>query len=330
MEAPASVTISRLIQNAYSSFALLAGMQLGVFTSLADGPMHARQVAEKIRVSTERLSPLLYALAATGLLSVEDNRFVNGIEAQRYLVESSPDYVGNLHHLLSDLWSATLRTADSIRLGQPQAEHSFADMPSGQLFAFLRGLHDEALAAGRQLVKYFDTSSCTRLIDVGGGSGGLAIGIVEASSNFRATVLDLPEVIPIAEQFIHNANLSERIRTLALDVTRKPVPGEFDAAVVKAFIQTLPPAQAAMALSHVAGALRPGGVVYILGNGILDDSRYSPPEAAIFNIVFLNIYRGGRAYTESEYKTWLAQAGFGNVRRVRQPNGSSILTARKT
>ncbi|MCE2440199.1 MAG: hypothetical protein J4F39_12325 [Candidatus Latescibacteria bacterium] len=152
MEAPASVTISRLIQNAYSSFALLAGMQLGVFTSLADGPMHARQVAEKIRVSTERLSPLLYALAATGLLSVEDNRFVNGIEAQRYLVESSPDYVGNLHHLLSDLWSATLRTADSIRLGQPQAEHSFADMPSGQLFAFLRGLHDEALAAGRQSV----------------------------------------------------------------------------------------------------------------------------------------------------------------------------------
>ena len=50
MEAHASVTISSLIQNAYSSFALLAGMQLDVFASLANGPMDARQIAEKIKV----------------------------------------------------------------------------------------------------------------------------------------------------------------------------------------------------------------------------------------------------------------------------------------
>lgn len=63
MEAPASAAISRLIQNAYSSFALLAGMQLDVFTSLADGPLDARQVAEKIGVSADLLSPLLYVSA---------------------------------------------------------------------------------------------------------------------------------------------------------------------------------------------------------------------------------------------------------------------------
>ena len=330
MEAPASAAISRLIQNAYSSFALLAGMQLGVFTSLGNRRLDARQVAERIRVSAERLAPLLYALAATGLLRVQDDRFVNGDEAQRYLVENSPDYVGNLHHLLSDLWSATLRTADSIRRDHPQAEHSFADMPPGQLHVFFRGLHDEALATGRDLAARFNFSSCTRLLDVGGGSGGLAIAAAEACPDLSATVVDLPEVIPVTDQFIRKANLAERIRTLALDVTRVPVPGEFDVAVVKAFIQTLSPGEAAVALSHVGAALGPGGAVYILGNGILDDCRYSPREAAVFNIVFLNIYRGGQAYTESEYRNWLIQAGFADVRRVSQPNGSSIITARKT
>jgi SAM-dependent methyltransferase len=329
MEAPAASTIVRLIQNTYPSFALLAGMQLGVFTSLADGPLDAEQIAGKIRVTAERLSPLLYALVATGLLGVENNRFFNGSEARHHLVETSPDYIGNVHHLLSDLWSATLKTADSIRLGQPQAEHSFTEMPPGQLYTFFRGLHDEALAAGRDLVRRFDISSSTRLLDVGGGSGGLAIGITEASPNLSATVLDLPEVLPITRRFIREANATDRIHTLALDATREPVPGKFDAAVVKAFFQTLPPCQAGRALSHIGAALMPGSAIYILGNGILDDCRYSPPEAAIFNIVFLNIYRGGRAYTETEYRTWLTQAGFGSVQRVSQPNGSSILTARK-
>ncbi len=329
MEAPAAETLVRLIQNTYPSFALLAGMQLGVFTSLADGPLDAEQIAGKIRVTAERLSPLLYALVATGLLGVENNRFFNGSEARHHLVETSPDYIGNVHHLLSDLWSATLKTADSIRLDHPQAEHSFADMPAGQLYAFFRGLHDEALATGRHLARRIDISSCTRLLDIGGGSGGLAIGVTEASPNLSATVLDLVEVIPITGRFIREANATDRVHTLALDITREPVPDEFDAAVVKAFLQTLPPYQASRAVSHIGAALKPGGAIYILGNGILDDCRYSPPEAAIFNIVFLNIYRGGRAYTESEYRIWLTQAGFGDIQRIRQPNGSSILKARK-
>jgi SAM-dependent methyltransferase len=237
--------------------------------------------------------------------------------------------VGNVHHLLSDLWSATLKTADSIRLDQPQAEHSFGDMTPGQLYTFFRGLHDESLATGRNLAERFDISSRTRLLDVGGGSGGLAIGVSQACPKLSATVLDLPEVIPITGRFIREANATDRVHTLALDITREPVPDEFDAAVVKAFLQTLPPYQASRAVSHIGAALKPGSAIYILGNGILDDCRYSPPEAAIFNIVFLNIYRGGRAYTESEYRIWLTQAGFGDVQRIRQPNGSSILKARK-
>ena len=326
----AAETITGLIQNAYASFALLAGMQLDVFTPLSDGPLEARQVAEKIGVSTDLLSPLLFALTAAGLLRVEDNRFVNGGEAQRYLVASSPDYVGNLHHLLSDLWSATLRTANSIRLGLPQAEHSFADMPSDRLHAFLRGLHGEALATGRDLAARFGFSTCRRLLDVGGGSGGLAVGVVEACPDLCATVVDLPAVIPVTRRFIREAEASQRIHTLAIDVTREPVPGEFDVAVVRALIQTLSPCEAGRALSHIGAALSPGSAIYILGNGILDDCRCSPREAALFNIVFVNIYRGGRAYTESEYRDWLLQAGFAGVLRIRQSNGSSIITARKT
>ena len=37
--------------------------------------------------------------------------------------------------------------------------------------------------------------------------------------------------------------------------------------------------------------------------------------AADVKIMFLNAYDGGQAYTEGEYRQWLSEAGFENIRR---------------
>ena len=51
-------------------------------------------------------------------------------------------------------------------------------------------------------------------------------------------------------------------------------------------------------------------------------------EASSLN--FLNIYDGGQSYTEGEYREWLTEAGFEGVVRVVAPDGTSIITARKS
>ncbi len=59
-------------------------------------------------------------------------------------------------------------------------------------------------------------------------------------------------------------------------------------------------------------------------------NRRTRSAAVSFNLVFLNIYDHGQAYTEQEYRNWLAEAGFVDFERVLLPsNPSSILTARK-
>ncbi len=70
--------------------------------------------------------------------------------------------------------------------------------------------------------------------------------------------------------------------------------------------------------------------MYIVGMGILDDSRVTPPEAAAFNLVFLNVYESGKAYTESEHRAWLGAAGFQDIERGRLPSGLQFIRARKT
>ena len=70
-------TIFRHVYGVYPSMAMLAGMQLDVFTPLKDGPMSGARLAEALDVSQEKLRPLLYALVNAELLRIEDDQFAN-------------------------------------------------------------------------------------------------------------------------------------------------------------------------------------------------------------------------------------------------------------
>src|SRR2546430_16276045 len=90
-------TIEKLVGAVYPSFAMLAGMQLDVFTPLKDGPLTAAQLAAVLGVNTEKLSRLLYALVTAGLLTVDGDRFANTPEAQQFLVKGQTKYLGGRH-----------------------------------------------------------------------------------------------------------------------------------------------------------------------------------------------------------------------------------------
>lgn len=88
----------------YPAFAMLAGMQLDLFTPLKDGPMTAEQIAAATGVGPAKLKPLLYALVTAGLLSVEDKLFVNTEVANRFFVRSSSCCMLGAQEHYSDLW----------------------------------------------------------------------------------------------------------------------------------------------------------------------------------------------------------------------------------
>lgn len=325
---PEPKTIQKLV-DVYPSFALLAGMQLDLFTPLKAGPMRPEGIASAIGVDVAKLKPLLYALVAAELLTVDEDRFANTDEANHFLVRGSPSYMGGVHPLYADLWDAALQTAESIRTGQPQAKHDYTQMPREALETFYQGLHPGALTTGRTLVENFGLSSCRRLLDVGGGSGGVAIAAVKACPDIQATVVDVSNVTPITQRFVTEAGVSDRVEVFTGNVVEAPLDGAFDAVVLKSFIQVLSPSDAQRALKNINATMAPGGVIYILGIGILDNSRISPRGAAITNTIFINIYDEGQAYTEDEYQDWITAAGFVDFKRDTLPDGLGIITAQK-
>ena len=312
------------------ALALLAGRQLDLFTPLKDGPLNLEAISEILGVNASKLEQLLYALVAAGILSVNAGQFSNTPEANHFLVRGEPNYIDGGRDI--DLWAhlleTVLKTADSVRSGSPQARHDYKNMPAEELERFFSKLHPGALAAGRDLVSRCDFSSCRGMLDVGGGSGGIAIAVAEAYPHLRATIVDLPTVTPFTQQFVNESSAKDRVHVLTADVTNDKLTGSYDLAVLKAFTQTLSPNEIRKALKNVSNVIEPAGGICVLAH-ILDDSRFSPRETAVFNLVFLNIYEVGQAYTAGQYYGWLEEAGFGQVERTLLEGGTSLLEAQK-
>jgi len=330
LERPEENPIEKIATAVYSPFAMLAGMQLDLFTSLKDGPMNAEQIAEALGVGSAKLRPLLYALVIAGLVNAEGDSFSNTDAANQYLVKGSSSCVVEIHELLSTMWHAALKTADSIRTGLPQAKINYSDMSQDELRQFFRGEHPYAIEYARDLLETYDFSSYSTLLDVGGGSGGLAIAVTEACPHIEATVVDLQTVTQVTQQYIDEAGAGNRVKVVTADMVRDSLPGPYDAAVMNAFIHVLSPDDACRAIKNVSQVMNPGGDIYIRGYGIIDNSRISPSKLVGFNLVYINVYDEGQAYTEQEYRNWLEEAGFDSFRRNTLADGSSIITARKT
>jgi ubiquinone/menaquinone biosynthesis C-methylase UbiE len=325
---PRPETITRLFDAVYPSFAMLAGMELDLFTQLENGPLTTEQLANRINVQVTKLRPLLYALVVSGLLSVENELFSNKLEADHYLVRGKPGNMGWLREITSSNWFRVLETAETIRTGRPIEKVDYHSDSQDEMMAFFRGLYPGAVVDAKRLMDQYDFSTYRSLLDVGGGSGALAITMVESNPHLKATIIDLPSITPITHLFVEEANIADRVEILSGDVLRDSLSGSYDVIVARHVIQILSAADNRTLLNNLATVLKPGGVIYLVG-WMLDNSRLSPKEIVGYNLVLLTAYKDGQAYTEQEYRKWLAETGFLHFKRVVMPDGASIVTARK-
>ena len=80
--------VSRLAFGFMASKALFAGLHVDIFSQLADGPKTARELAEETSVPVNRITTLMTALTATGLVEREEESYFNGPGAATFLVRA--------------------------------------------------------------------------------------------------------------------------------------------------------------------------------------------------------------------------------------------------
>ena len=305
---------------------LLTAVELDLFTAVGTGAT-AGQVSMKLETNARATECLLNALVAMGALSKTNETFQNTAETARYLVAGGPDYRRpSLMHTVH-LFESWATLTKCVRAGTTVLPPGIEERDQQWTESFIAAMHSGAAGQAAQVVKAVGVAGAKRLLDIGGGSGAYSIAFAKASPTLHAEVLDLASVVPIAQRYIKEAGLSDRVTTRVGDLTVDEFGKDYDLILLSAICHMLDPAQNMDLFRRCNRAMAPDGRL-VIRDFILEPSKTAPKWVALFAINMLVGTRGGSTYTEAEYRSWLTGAGFRSVVRI-DPKGDLIVATRK-
>ena len=187
----------------------------------------------------------------------------------------------------------------------------------------------EALSrdADAEFAERWDFSSASHLLDVGGALGAVSLAVLSRYPHMSATVVDLPPVVPLAEQRIAEHGMAEKIRVVPCDFFAEPLPAKADVITLGYILDDWADERCEIILRRCFDALTPGGTVLILEK-VLHDDLTGPRPPALMNLNML-VATEGRERTLAEYGGLLTTAGFVNPRLTVLEGSRDIVSAAK-
>jgi len=315
-------SIQQIARGFSRSRILLAAVELDIFTLLAETPLSAVAVVKKLKSNLRATTIFLDALAAMDLLFKENDSYRTDPELVSLLTEGSDESIlPSLMHT-AHLWKTWSQLTDVVQGGGPASKTDAGGKDWTK--AFIGAMHVRALRDAPELVKDIDPGTAQNLIDVGGGSGSYTIGFLKTTSGMRATIFDLPEVIPMARERVTEESLIDRVTLVAGDFNEDDLPGGHDLALLSAIIHQNSHEQNISLYKNAYGALDPGGRIIVRDYAMSSD-RTQPASGAMFAINMLVNTQGGNSYTFAEIKGGLEKAGFERVRLLQENEMSSLV-----
>lgn len=265
----------RLLHQQREAQLLLAVLRLDLFTHL-DQWTCAAELTVSVGFTEHQLGLVLEALAAAEFIQEESGRYRNTAEAVEYLSRNS-------RHCIRDalLFRSQMTTlADMDLLVASNGESAAAGMPYD--FAGLaEAVVPEMYATGRveaflrEMEKPFpDRAKPLHVLDVGGGSGLLAIEFVLGYPNSEAVVFEHPGVAGTTRRIIARYGVQEQVKVQEGDFNRDSFQGSYDLVIASGVLdfagECLPDL-----LGRMRAALAPGGFLLVIGQYSQRESRDS-------------------------------------------------------
>jgi demethylspheroidene O-methyltransferase len=292
-------------------------------------------VAGRTNLDPRRAEVLLRAGVALGLLKLKrDGRFalsrrgaallgVPGLEAMilhhRAFYRDLEDPVAFLRDgadtELARFWPYVFGKAAEI---EPEVARTYSDL-----------MADSQALVAEETLRSVDFGGVTRLMDVGGGSGAFLAAVASAYPKLQATLFDLPEVVPAAEERFRRAGLGGRVAVRGGSFRDEPLPKGADAISLVRVLYDHADETVAVLLSRVREALPSGGRV-IVSEPMTGGARPSRPGDTYFALYTMAMGTG-RTRSPAEIAGLLTTAGFVQVaiRPTRRPFVTSVVEGRQ-
>ncbi len=301
-----------------ASRVLSAAVQHALFSHIASGHENVAAIAAAAGTDPRATRMLLDALVALGLLGKADGQYRLTPASRAYLVRESPDYVGALMEI-DDLWHAWSGLPEVVRSGRPSVTVELQAQAEAFFPTLIRSLHVLNRAPARRLAAALGLGTRhrgLRILDIGAGSAVWSIALAEADAGAHVTAQDYPGVLKETAGFVTRHGLGARFDYLAGDLNAVDFgSARFDLAVLGNIVHSEGEASSRRLFRRLHAALAPGGRLAIL-DFFPDEDRSGPAPAMLFALNMLVSTENGDTYTLSEYRAWLAEAGFASVETV--------------
>jgi 2-polyprenyl-3-methyl-5-hydroxy-6-metoxy-1,4-benzoquinol methylase len=322
LETQMAFTLARLV---------MAGVKLGVFEALADGPASAASVAERCGTDAVATEKLLFALAAADYLRADGGGcYALTPVSRKWLLQDSPTSLADKLIFQYEEWDWLGRTEEYVTSGRPLELHE--QLASEEWATYQRGMRSLAGAFVPEAVRRAPMPRDARdLLDIGGSHGYFSVALCRRYPNLRAVVLDLPEAIEHAASLLAKEGMGDRVVHRAGNATTEDLGVEtFDVVFTASLVHHLTDAENRDLAVRVARALRPGGVY-----AIFDAFRPRTPKdagqiGALLEFYFALTSQSG-TWTPEEMAAWQREAGLQPRRpiRLRTAPGGGIQAAFK-
>ena len=307
---------------------VLESVRAGIFDALERGPVPASALAGQLHCSCDALARVLRVLVEMGLVSNQGGRYANTAAAARFLCRSGGACLGDFfihNESLRQQWrqlGACLRTGAMAAPG----EERLADYPR-QLEMFLRAMHAAALVRCDSIRKQLQVRKFSTMLDLGGGMGTYAVDFAAHNRRLQATVADLKDVVPHAQEYIGRAGMQERVRAVACQCLEEPLPpGPYELVFISNMLHVYDGRDCRKVLKKAAGVLSGGGVMVVhdympgCGDGLA---------AALFDMTMLTGTPQGRCHCRADVEHWLESAGIEGLKAAAVPAGTAIVWGMK-
>ena len=308
---PRELSLADIFQIGYywETKILLTAVQLDLFSTLKGVSLTINQMADTRALNPRALELVMNALVAMRVVTKEEKMYANTAVAERYLVQSSPEYVGHLLTLHNAEWNNWGLLERAVQTGEsPVRQHVFETNPAlgAQVLTVLDRI---GRGSGPALAQRLKLSGANRMLDIGGGAGTNAIAFCREYPELTATVFDLPETLKVTKQCVDQAGLSDRIQFQAGNFHEDAFQGSYDVALMSDILHYQSGKTNAALVEKVYACLKDQGRL-VIKDRFLDPERTSPAWTTAFAVHILVNTEKGECFTIEESRQWMEQAGF--------------------
>ncbi len=296
---------------------MLAGIELGVFNQLSE-PETADAVAAAIESHPENTKLFLDGLAACDLVTKKDGTYQNTTTAQEFLVEGSQTYLGELFTFQTQisLYAGLNDLPELVREGPPPPTPEM-DMASGEMWAqfAVSMANSERAGTAQQAVRIVsdlpEFPTFKRMLDLGGGPGLLGIAIVAAHPSMSGTIFDQPAVVKVAQAFVREYEMDDRIEVVGGDYTTDPIGEGYDLIWASATLNFARDDMDSM-ITKIYDALNPGGVFITYSEGLTHER--TKPDTHVLSMISLSLMGQDMCFDQGEIADSMLRVGFRSIR----------------